>query len=412
MGSGVLGSLTRHVDQSARWCAVAIGFSLPISVAADSILLVLVVLGFALGGAYRHKWRILRDNPIALSALALYAMLLIGSLYGNAAPGDRESYLVKYSDLLAIPLLLYFFREPAVRRYGIGAFAASLVLILLWSTLFKAGVIPKLPFTRGDDVFPVVFKLKLTHNVLMAFAGFLFTCLAIGAGTKALRLMWTALAVLAIINVMLLIPGATGYLITAALALYLAYGWARWRGITVAVFSVTLLFAVLTIVPGAFQERMLQMSREVSALTGGPAPHDSSLGLRLNYYRLTLAIIRDHPLTGVGTGGFPKAYREKAQKAGPVEVRNPHNEYLLMTAQNGVIGLLLLLHLFWRHWRLAPQLATPLETRLARGLLLTIMLGCLFNSFLLDHTEGLLYAWMTGLLFAGYNSPVTRRLSN
>jgi hypothetical protein len=27
--------------------------------------------------------------------------------------------------------------------------------------------------------------------------------------------------------------------------------------------------------------------------------------------------------------------------------------------------------------------------------------GCLFNSFLLDHTESLFYAWMSGLLFAG-----------
>jgi len=28
------------------------------------------------------------------------------------------------------------------------------------------------------------------------------------------------------------------------------------------------------------------------------------------------------------------------------------------------------------------------------------VVGCLFNSFLLDHTESLFYAWLTGLLFA------------
>jgi hypothetical protein len=36
--------------------------------------------------------------------------------------------------------------------------------------------------------------------------------------------------------------------------------------------------------------------------------------------------------------------------------------------------------------------------------MLTIAVGCLFNSLLLDHTEGLLYAWLTGLLFAGLQS--------
>jgi uncharacterized membrane protein YccC len=46
------------------------------------------------------------------------------------------------------------------------------------------------------------------------------------------------------------------------------------------------------------------------------------------------------------------------------------------------------------------MLATPLSRHLARGLILTIAVGCLFNSWLMDHTEGLLYAWLTGLLFA------------
>ena len=69
-----------------------------------------------------------------------------------------------------------------------------------------------------------------------------------------------------------------------------------------------------------------------------------------------------------------------------------------------MIGLALLLHLFWQHWRLAPRLATSFETHLSRGLLLTIAVGCLFNSFLLDHTEGLLFAWMTGLCFSGLRS--------
>jgi O-antigen ligase len=35
---------------------------------------------------------------------------------------------------------------------------------------------------------------------------------------------------------------------------------------------------------------------------------------------------------------------------------------------------------------------------------LTMAIGCLFNSLLLDHTEGLLYAWLTGVLYAGLQS--------
>ena len=90
-----------------------------------------------------------------------------------------------------------------------------------------------------------------------------------------------------------------------------------------------------------------------------------------------------------------------------VATQNPHNEYLLITAQIGLLGLTLLLWLFIVQWRSAQQLPMPMETGLARGLVLTIAIGCLFNSLLLDHSEGLFYAWLSGLLYSGleYGSP-------
>jgi hypothetical protein len=52
-------------------------------------------------------------------------------------------------------------------------------------------------------------------------------------------------------------------------------------------------------------------------------------------------------------------------------------------------------------WKIAPRLPTALETHLARGLVIAYVAGCLFNSLLLDHTEGLLFAWLTALLYGG-----------
>ncbi|MGH8698598.1 MAG: hypothetical protein ACREVS_19080, partial [Burkholderiales bacterium] len=56
---------------------------------------------------------------------------------------------------------------------------------------------------------------------------------------------------------------------------------------------------------------------------------------------------------------------------------------------------------FWIPWRLAPRLPLPHEQVLARGVVLTIAVGCVFNSLLLDHTEGLFFAWGLGVLFGG-----------
>jgi O-antigen ligase len=66
----------------------------------------------------------------------------------------------------------------------------------------------------------------------------------------------------------------------------------------------------------------------------------------------------------------------------------------------GAVGLAALLALFALQWHLASRLATRTDTDLARALVITMAVGCLFNSFLLDHTEALFYAWLTGLLYA------------
>jgi O-antigen ligase len=82
-------------------------------------------------------------------------------------------------------------------------------------------------------------------------------------------------------------------------------------------------------------------------------------------------------------------------------VGQPENQYLLTAVQLGVFGLAALLALFAAQWRLAALLATRTETDIARGLVIFMVVGCLFNSFLLDHTEALFYAWLSGWLISG-----------
>jgi O-antigen ligase len=129
------------------------------------------------------------------------------------------------------------------------------------------------------------------------------------------------------------------------------------------------------------------------------------LGQRLEYYRTTLAIIADHPVLGVGTGAFAQAYAEKIRGTHGHATVNPHNDYLLIAAQVGLPALIVLLALYALIWHYAAGLATPLERDLARGLVIAIAVGGVFNSLLLDHTEGLLFAWLTAVLYAGYNRP-------
>ena len=412
MGPGLLATITSKADRTAQWAAIALGFSIPLSVALDNVLLVFVVGGWLASGAWREKRDAIRGNRVALAALALFGLLLLGTLYGERNPGDTALTLRKYLDLLWIPILVWLFRNPAMRLRALHALAASLALVLLMSFLIMADVIPEADFLTGNSSYPVVLKGRQTHGPLMAFGAFLYVQLALAATAARMRVLWLVLAALALINGTLVVQGVTGYLVFGVLAFFLGYGLRGQRGLTWAIGAAVVVVLALTLVSGPFQQRIAQIRSEISQWQPGIPNASSSVGTRLEFYRLTFGIVRDRPLLGSGTGSFPKAYADATRNQAALPSRNPHNEYLHILVQLGLVGLAALLYLFWTHWRLAPRLASPLEHHLARGLILTMAVGCLFNSWLLDHTEGLLYAWLTGLLFAGLQSEGEQRTVN
>jgi len=405
MGPGLLAAITTRADRAAQWAAVALGLAIPVSVALDNVLLVLVMAGWLASGAWRAKWDAIRGNQVVLAALALFGLLLVGTAYGERGPGDATLTLRKYLDLLWIPVLVWVFREDAMRRLGLHALAVSLTVVVLLSFLIMAEVIPEMGFLSEASRSPVVFKTRQTHGLLMALGAYLYFQLALAAVTARMRVLWLVLAVLALANGTLVVQGATGYLVFCVLALYLGHGWRGWKGLGWAAGAAAGAFTLLVLLPGPFQGRVAQMQSEIAQWRPGVPDVTSSVGTRIEFYRLSLAIARDQPFIGSGTGSFARAYEEKARGQAAIPSSNPHNEYLHILVQLGLVGLAALLYLFWTHWRLAPRLASPLEHHLARGLVLTMAVGCLFNSWLLDHTEGLLYAWLTGLLFAGLRSP-------
>jgi O-antigen ligase len=236
----------------------------------------------------------------------------------------------------------------------------------------------------------------------MAFGAFLFAWLAVTAGARFMKVAWAILAALATLNVTLMVQGATGYVVLGGLSLLFGYGLGRWRGFGIGLVAVAAAAAVLTYVPGPFQERVGMVEREFRGWQA-TAAQSTSIGLRLEFYHNTLRIIRDHPVVGVGTGGFPQAYARVVAGTGMAPSRNPHNEFLHLAAQLGPIGVAVLLWLLMQQWRLSAHLARP-DKELARALVVLMAIGCMLNSLLLDHTEGLLYAWLTGLLYAGLKS--------
>ncbi len=398
-GSWDLRRVTTCIQQAQRYVAIAIGFSIPISTALDNILSALLLLLWLGGGGYAQTTRTIRDNTVALAALALFALCVIGLAWSVGNPTDGMLFVRKYSNLLLIPILVTVFTEEEDRQRALLAFSAALVITLLASYALAFGWLPAGGVITGTPDDPTVFKYRISHNVLMGFACLLFAEMARATRGRQ-RWVWAVLAVLAIGNVMLMVKGRTGYVILAGLILLWIAANLRWKGFVAAIVLVAAGFTLIYQVSSSFHSRVDQTTKEAALWHPGVA-NETSVGQRLEFYRNTFEIVKQAPLLGMGTGGFFKAYEDQVQGTDMQPTRNPHNMYLLVLVQFGILGLALLGFLLYTQWRCARRLAGRTDAVLAYALVVTIALGGLFNSMLIDHTESMFFAWMSGLLYGG-----------
>lgn len=380
-----------------RYAAVALGASIPVSPALDGVLFLVLLVAWAACGDFRGRLAALGSHPAALAALGFLAVLAAGLAWGPGSVRDGWYYLAKHLELVLLAVLAGLALREADKRRALLAYLAAMAVTLALSYAIAAGILPVEESLNRSRQNPTVFKLHITQGVFMAFAAFLAAVEATRTTDKRWRAVLILGALLAAHNVLFMLQGRTGYLVLGALTVYFFIARWRWRGAAVAALAVAGTFATAYLAEAPLFPRIEASRTELAEWREGRG--DTSTGLRMDYYRTSLEIIRQHPLVGVGTGGFVHAYREQVAGSGRPESNNPHNQYLLVGVQLGLLGVAALLALFGTLWWQAGRLSAP-ERMALRGLVLVIAGGSLLNSFLLDHAEGMLFAWMAGMLLA------------
>jgi O-antigen ligase len=95
-------------------------------------------------------------------------------------------------------------------------------------------------------------------------------------------------------------------------------------------------------------------SEDAGAALGAAPEHglNRATGGRFDLVKNGIRIAVDHPIAGVGVGGFEKAYRERVQVPRRVKTPASHNTPVTVAAETGIVGLALFA------WFLATALAS------------------------------------------------------
>jgi len=125
-----------------------------------------------------------------------------------------------------------------------------------------------------------------------------------------------------------------------------------------------------------------------------------SVGGRESENRIALEMVADHPLLGVGPGGYPGLYRDYARKYGddPRPTREPHSLPLEIASEQGIVGILgwLTAAVVFLSYVFARKIWS---TALGRGLLLSVATYLVGSLFLHGSQVRLLFL-LLGLTFA------------
>jgi len=384
--------LARPLDTALALALGALGIFLPFSTAGVSVcLLVLLLLALAAAPAL---WRLApwRD-PVMAVGLALLAYITAHTLWTNGAVASTWHLANRYHELLVAPVLLALFRLVTRKRSFLWGLLLGLVgyATVHWAALLS----PALELALRPR--------RISAGFVMALGAFLLLELARGSSRPW---AWRTAAAYLAATVLFAIDGRTGHLVLVLLVACAAWLHSprRWRWIA----TLTLPVVVLAIAMGstAVQKRVTET---LNGSQGKDGSELTSTGIRIEFLRNGVLLAQRHWITGAGYLNYAQLHSEMVREqhnADPVgrpapgafweRTVNPHNEYLMQLIGGGLPALVLFIA-----WLVLPAMRRTPSGELHAALVgagLAFGMGCLFNSLLMDFTEGHFYtvllAWV------------------
>jgi O-antigen ligase len=423
------------LNRGRQWAAVMTAFTLPISTTGTAIFVALLVV-LTLATTPLTRWQLTLRVPAATLPAALFALIAISMLWSPQpfGPGGSSHYV----KLLLIPVLMastFTGRQAMQIAHGFCSACVILLALSLASLLWQSG---PWGWFKGPGV-PV--KDNAVQSTCFAACAFGLALYAVHFSKidNKLRAIGTGfLALLLFADIFLISLSKTGTLIAAVLATCFLMRLDGWRQRSAVAASLLLIAVIAVGSSGEAQRRVNEIDVDFQALrpntfgskvstgpheliasdTKTPVSSDSkvstspvgeaatpkatmSTASRIDFWRKAVEFVRDAPLIGHGAGSTKLMYAslEKRRPSPYGEaVPDPHNQFLAIAIQAGLLGGALLITMWIAH--LTLFVGSNLAHALGQVIVIQNVLSSLFNSALSQVTQGTLYCLAIGLLAA------------
>ena len=368
-------------------------FSVLISTAVINVGILLAVLTGCIIIAKDRKYiEVFIKNKINLSIVLLMFIFLISLFYTISSFNEAIFSLKKYIKLLYIPVCYYILQIDWIRNKVINYFILGCTIILIFSYLRYYGLMQSIYFDKfanilGSDYMNkggvTIFQNSIVHGVVLCFY-FITTFLR---ANKTDDKLYYLLSFLSFYNILFMNVSRTSYIIISILIIFIVYSYFKNKNYKKNL--IIFIFLSMSLILGntsTINERFNHAVHDLSLIKNNS--FDTSLGLRYIWAENGLENMLLKPIFGHGVGSYKKTIEMYNSKRNiNLEncclTQNPHNEFISISTQTGLFGLLLFI---WFIYLLIKDFSHSLT---GKSTLIIIIISCLFNSLFYDNVMGL-----------------------
>ena len=398
----MLGSF--DLDKTYQYLLISLAFLMPLTVSGANTIIVIICFLWLFSGDYKAKYNQIMSSKLMIASIVFYCLHIIGMLWTEDIQWGLHILHKMWYFLLFFPILFNIVQRKYINYY-LSAFLLAIALTEIASYLVWFELVE--PFKNASVENPTPFMSHISYNPILAFAIYLVLH-EIFFNKKLTNLVFSFYSFFAIsmtIN-MFITGGRAGqvaFFVMLSILIFQIFDKQRIKSLLVILIMIPSIFITAYQFNDLFKERF-----DLALSTTHPHPDivNTSMGIRLNFAKNSFEVIKQNPIIGIGTGDFPSEYKKINQINTPElpNATNPHNMYILITMQLGLIGLLSMLSIFY--YQLKYSFNASNSTKFIRDVGITLPLLFLFlmlsDSYLLGHFTSLLFVFFGSFLYKDF----------
>ncbi len=386
-------ALFLNLARGSAICAVTIG---TYSTAVMSIASACMLVFWGVSGQAFRLLKFVFIQPFTKALALFFVLLLIGVFFSSVSIDKGFDTLWSWRKLAFIVILAGLFNTVQWKQRFINYFIIGMSIALIGSYLAWFELIPSKGMSTG--IIADNYSIQSISFVLASIC-----CIFQFQQTPSkFKYLYAFLILLFAVNIFYVSESRTGYIgFATASVLSLTISLGR-RKAPYTLLGLCIFILILVSGSTTLQNRINEGINELKTYQNSPGL--TSIGARIVFTQNSLEFIRERPVFGYGTGSFGSIYTQhvanKYTDWRSLPTTDPHNQYLYIVAENGLLGLVSFLAFLFVSSR--QGLNSDKFGIIATSVLCTWMICALFNNQFKTFIEGHLVALFVGSMLAPY----------